>query len=848
MEWNDKLVLIDGNSLINRAYFAIPMLNARDGSPTNAVYGFVTMLVKLIETERPKYLAVVFDLRAPTFRHLRYDGYKATRKGMPDDLASQLPKLKELLALMNIKTLSVEGYEADDVIGTIAAREHVPTEIITGDKDALQLVGDTTVVHLTKRGITEIEEYDLAHLRAVYGFDPERIVDLKSLMGDHSDNIPGVPGVGEKTAMKLLADYGSLDGVYEHADELKGSLKERMLSNRESAYLSYELATICRTVPVEYTLEELTYDFPFGLEVRNRFEAFSFRVLAAKDIFGCAAPQEIACEAESVPLRAEALHTLDLSRGYALYDAGDALHLAVDARRDYVLRFGGTLIDPGDSEEDVYAALTGLSDPAVPKTVFDAKQFRHNLARRGIAYGGTEIDAQLAQYVIDSTAPNDSLGAVLDNYGLSAYSAYPAAALVALAARMRPELENFRKVYYEIELPLSDVLFDMEERGMQIDVDVLHEAGRDLLAESERIAGQIHEMAGHPFNIKSPKQVGEVLFDELGLESGKKTKKKTYSTSIEVLEGLLGEHPIVEAILRYRFLTKLYGTYVEGVERLLDRAGVVHTVFKQNVTTTGRLSSVEPNLQNIPVREEEGRLLRKMFVAREGCVYLSADYSQIELRLLAHFSREPALQAAYREGADVHATTASQIFGVPIGEVTAGQRRDAKAVNFGVIYGISEYGLSKNIGISVAKAKKYIQGYFLRYPFVKAYLDGTVAAAREHRKLETPTGRVRKFNNINSSNYQIRMFNERAAMNMPLQGTAADLVKIAMIRVDRALREDGFESRMVCQVHDELILECPVAETERVAVLVKREMEHAMEFDVPLAVQIATGKTWYDLK
>jgi len=844
---SEKLILIDGNSLLNRAFYAIPALNSRDGVPTNAVYGFSTMLLKMIETIHPTYIGAVFDLKGPTFRHLRYDGYKATRKPMPTDLAVQLPLLKELLGAMNVKCLSVQGYEADDVIGTIASRENVETIIVTGDRDSFQLISPTTKVHFTKRGITDVDVFDEQKFREVYGFAPQGMVDLKSLMGDASDNIPGVPGVGEKTALKLMTDYGSLDGVYAHLDEITGATNRKLTEGKESAYLSYELATICRNAPIEYKLEDLTYDFPFGMEVKRKFEQFAFKSLLNRPVFSEAA-QKVEIEATQEQVTLEELKKLDFSKGYALCLAEDGVHFAFNAEVDYAVTIGTDLFSFGATTEDILRAIPYLADGSVKKTVFDAKSLRHTFTDYGLELGGVDIDVQLCQYVTDCVKPNASLSAVLSNFGLDDYEGFPAAGLYRVGELLREEVKPFSHVYYDLELPLSDVLFRMERYGWKVDKAVLEQLGTELKTEIDVISKHIIELAGRSFNINSPKQLGEVLFVDLGLASGKKTKTKSYSTSAEVLEELRGDHPIVDEILRYRMLWKLHATYVEGLQKILGAGDVVHTVFKQNVTATGRLSSVEPNLQNIPVREEEGRRLRKMFVAREGCTLVSADYSQIELRLLAHLSGEEALIEAYRNGEDIHTATAATVFGVPKSEVTPAMRRDAKAVNFGVIYGISDFGLAKNIGVSVAKARKYISEYFMRYPKVKAYLDECVALAHAHGKLQTLLGRVRRFDNINSSNFQLRSFNERAAMNMPMQGTAADLIKIAMLDVDKAFRSHGLKAQLLCQVHDELIVECPESEVTEVKRLLTECMEQAMTLSVPLVAEAAEGKTWFDLK
>lgn len=850
---SQSLVLIDGNSLINRAFYAIGMLNARDGTPTNALYGFVNMLVKLIQTEQPDSLAVVFDRHAPTFRHRMYDQYKGTRKGMPEDLACQMPLLKELLTLMDIRFYEIDGYEADDIIGTIASHSDRPTVIVTGDRDALQLVSDRVTVRLTLRGLSQTADFTVPAFREEYGFDPVKLIDLKALMGDSSDNIPGVKGVGEKTAKDLIVRYGSLDGVYDHLDEIKGALHDKLANDKESAYLSYRLATIDTQVPIEYSIDQMTYQFPFAPQVRAKFEAYSFKGLSAKEALFASSDSEQearpSVQAECVKLTSTDFGALDFNKPFALFVASDAVHVAFDARTDYSVRLGGDLIDPGITLDEAMRMIPQLSDDRIPKTLFGIKALRRLLAPYGIEIEGADFDVQLAQYVIDCNQENDSLGAVLSHYGIGqdGYEAAQAAGLLCLRERMEPLLQPFSEVFYQIEMPMERVLFEMEQTGFLLDTAALEESGRVLSEELDLQEKKIIDLAGQSFNVNSPKQIGQILFDKLGLDAGKKTKTKAYSTSAEVLENLRGE-PIVDALLRYRFISKLYHTYIEGISKLLGSDHVIHTIFKQTVTTTGRLSSTEPNLQNIPIREEEGRVLRKMFVARPGCILVSADYSQIELRLLTHFSQETAMIEAYRAGADIHTTTASHVFGVPESEVTSKMRRDAKAVNFGVIYGISDFGLSKNLGISVAQARKYILGYFMRYPRIKEYLDGTVELARKNGCLSTLTGRVRKFENIHSSNFQLRSFNERAAKNFPLQGTAADLIKIAMLRVSAALKKQVPTAHLLLQVHDELIVECLEQDADRVAEILKSEMEHAMSLSIPLVAEVARGKTWFELK
>ncbi len=832
----ETLILIDANSLINRAFYALPPLNNAEGTPTQAVYGFTTMLLKLIETYKPMYVAAAFDLPAPTFRHLRYDGYKATRKGMPDELAVQLPLLKTLLRAMNIAVVEKEGYEADDIIGTLSKRFSLKTYIVTGDKDSFQLIDDTTEVLMTKRGITEILKVDREELKNSFSLTPEGVVEYKALAGDSSDNIPGVSGVGEKTALSLLAAYGSVDGIYRNIDKISGKLKEKLVSGKETAYLSRELATINVNAPIDLELGQLSFDFPFSESVRELFGKYNFRTLYKKDELFSKPKTEVA----QPPLTEASADELSVSEDVAIclwdriYVGNERYNLAVNVAQ--------TLLSDFDSEQRVFEKLkTVISDEGILKVVFDYKSF----LKKALSYGiepKNVFDVKLAQYLIGEGVDYSDLSALLKDYGFapSGYAAYQ----VYLAQKERLRELGLERLYYEIELPLSKVLYRMEKRGFKLDLNKLEELNRDYSAEVERCARKIYELAGRSFNINSPKQLAAVLFDELKIPYPKKSK--SYSTGAEILEPLAADYEIVAYVLRYRLIGKLNSTYLEGLKKQTDGAGYVHTEFKQTLTTTGRLSSVEPNLQNIPVREDEGRALREMFVAGEGRLLVSADYSQIELRLMAHLSGDERMIECFRTGEDIHTATAMEVFGVSEDGVTPKMRREAKAVNFGIIYGMSDFGLSQALKIPVSRARAYIQKYFERFSGVKSYLERSVAFAREKGYAVSLAGRIRRIPEINSPNYASRSFGERAAMNMPLQGSAADIIKIAMLRVEDALKDT--DSKLILQIHDELIVEAPESEAERVKNTLVKCMEGAFDLAVPLEVSVGMGKNWLECK
>ena len=845
-----KLLILDGNSVVNRAYYGVQGLTAPDGTPTNAVYGFLSILRKLTDEQGPDSLCVAFDLPAPTFRHEMYEGYKAQRKPMPDELAVQLPLLKEALDAMGIRRLEAAGWEADDILGSMAARceaEGWACEIVTGDKDSFQLItGSTSVLHVkTRMGRAETLLYDRERFMAEYGFEPRYMVDLKALMGDASDNIPGVPGVGEKTAMELLHKYGSLERIYADvaALEVRDAVKRKLEAGRESALLSYTLATISREAPLAFGPAEAAWAPDYGPELYRLFERLGFRRFIEK--WGLRADEETVSEqerralpiaadisAEEAERRIKAAQTL----GLALDGAGlDSLTLC-DGEGSFALSWAA-------QGEDYNGMLRLIFSDGVKKCAADVKDIMGLALAEGLGTGGFVFDTALAGYVLDPTESGYDtkklsrrhLGAELPE----------AQAVLELMPVLREKIEaaGAARLYDAIELPLCEVLAQMERQGFLVDKKALSDFGESLTADIDALQRSIWQRAGHEFNINSPKQLGDVLFEELMLPAGKKTKTG-WSTNAEVLEKLVGKHEIIGEILDYRMLTKLKSTYAEGLLKVISPDGRIHTNFKMTVTATGRLSSTEPNLQNIPVRRELGAQIRRMFVAKPGCLLVDADYSQIELRLLAHISGDETMREAFRSGEDIHRVTASQVFGVPAEEVTAQMRSSAKAVNFGIVYGISAFSLAQDIKVRPAEAKAYIEAYLEKYHGVREYMDRVIKEAKENGYVETLFGRRRPVPELKASNFNTRSFGERVARNMPIQGTAADIIKLATVNVQRRFRKEGLEARLILQVHDELIAECPEAEAARVAALLEEEMERAVTLSVPLIAEAHSGRSW----
>lgn len=844
------LVLLDSNSLINRAFYALPPLTNRQGQQTGAIFGFVNMFLKLVDKYKPDYVVAAFDRKAPTFRKKMYEGYKATRKPMPEELACQLEPLKRLLRAMKVQIAEIDGFEADDILGTLSKRSKCKTYIVTGDRDSLQLIDEKTTVLMTKKGISEIVEYDEARLKED-GFTPSQIIDLKSLMGDSSDNIPGVAGIGEGTATKLLAEYGTLDNVYAHIDETKGALNRKLTEGKESAYLSYKLATIDRDCPIETVPEDMPFTQTYDSEVRDILLEFEFGKIADRLNFGQkeTKAETLAVKTQTADSEAALLDALAKIKesGLLAFDISQRIFVG-GYGVSYEVAISENLLGEGVDYNAFIRALEPLiCDEDVRKLCFDKKTYMHLLEPYGVVMKGVCDDVMLKAYLCDSNRNYKSLSALATAYGVNTDDG--AAALVALDDILDSEMreKEQEKLYKELELPLVDVLYFMEKEGFKVDRKYLDELNGELTAETEKLAAEITDLAGEPFNINSTQQLAKILFEKLGLKHGKKTKTG-YSTNVEVLESLRNEHPIIPAILQYRELVKLKSTYLDGMLPLIDKNGRIHTVFKQAVTATGRLSSTEPNLQNIPIRKESGKRIRKMFVPADGNVLVCGDYSQIELRLMAHMSGDKAMIDAFNGGEDFHRSTAAKLFGVPFEEVTQDMRRSAKAVNFGIIYGISDFGLSEDLGISVYEARRYMQNYFATYPGVKRFMDDCVAFAKENGYVKTLYGRKRYIPELQASVYATRAFGERVAMNMPLQGTASDIIKAAMIEVDKKLAEGGYKAKLIMQVHDELIVDCPLSEKDNVEKLLKTCMQNVAELSVPLIADVGSGENWLEAK
>ena len=838
MAQNNRLLLIDANSIVHRAYHALPNLMTSKGAHTGAIYGFLTIFLRIVAELSPTHVAAAFDLKAPTFRHKLYAPYKGTRKPMDAELAEQFEPLKELLALMRVPVVSKEGYEADDILGTLSAHTDDDTVILTGDRDSFQLVSPTTRIYWTKKGVSDVEVIDLARL-AADGFTPQSFIDYKALRGDPSDNIPGVPGVGEKTAKLLLEQYKTLDEVLNHASEVKGKLGETLSASREIAELSRTLATIDKDVPLEIDEESLRFSGVYSEDVRRRLQELELNSLAGRMTFASSDGTPASGAHEKTVVRLSSCKEIaDAAEGdrFAVV-IGESVSFAFSEDKEYSVECAQDLFAEGPTFDEALDAVKKLAEGRTLVCYdFKALKKKYGFAPKDF------FDVMIAAHLTRGSAPIKSVEAVLGAEGMDVGAAemlrYARTAGESLAA------QGLDKLFYEVEQPLALVLAAMEERGICVDEDrlaALKVKYENILSE---LTDKIYAAAGTTFNIASPKQLGEVLFDKLGLKHGKKTKTG-YSVSEDVLTGLAEAHPVVKYVLEWRHYAKLLGTYVTGMQPLVSR-GKIHTEFNQCVTATGRLSSMNPNLQNIPVRGEEAKDVKSAFVASEGCVLVSADYSQIELRMLAHLSGDEKLIEAYNNSEDIHALTASRILGIPQSEVTPAQRRDAKAVNFGIIYGMSDYGLSENISVPVYKAKEFIEKYFATYPKVREYMDANVAFAREHGYSVTMLGRRRNLKDITSSNYLTRSAAERMAMNTPLQGSAADVVKLAMLAVEKRLA--GMKSKMILQIHDELIVDAAEDEADEIVRILKEEMENAVKLRVPLIAEANTAKNWGDLK
>lgn len=845
----DKLILIDGNSLLNRAYYAMAVFSTKDGLPTNGIFGFVKLLFKILEDEKPRYLVVTFDVHEPTFRHKMYADYKATRKPMPEDLVVQVPVLKELLTAMDIRILEKAGYEADDLIGTLSrAFPETETLIYTGDRDSYQLIDEHTSVCMTRRGVSDVDRLTQDNFYIKEGIAPAQVIDLKALMGDASDNIPGVKGIGPKSALSLLQQYRTLDGVYAHLEDISASVQRKLCENRENAYLSRTLATIDTHVPIELSLEECELHLPFPEKAREAFAKLEFRSLVESDYF----PERQKTNIELVDCTQADLNALTKTFAqlcefsFSLEEEG--IHIS-DGTREYLFRLRDNFLVPGFFLSELKSLLEALFSAGKRAILTDIKATAHFLDEIGVSLACEAEDLSLLRYLSDSNLRPSAAKDLAKDYSIPAENcAY--ALLVAYRDALQRNREEDKKLYRELELPLAYVLLDMERTGVRVDMSKFPVFSERFKAEMDALSKRIFELAGvTSFNLNSPFQLSEILFEKLGYSARgfKKNIRGGYSTSADVLEKLAQEHEIARLILKYREVQKLQSTYVDGI-RPLVKGDIIHTTYYQTMTTTGRLSSANPNLQNIPVRTEAGRELRKLFIAREGNVFVDADYSQIELRLLAHFSGCKVLAQAYRTGQDVHAATAEKIFHVPQKEVTPDLRRRAKTINFGIIYGMSAFGLAKDLNCSTEEAQNYISAYFATHPEVKEYMDENIRKAREDGFVTTILGRRRYIPELKSGNYNQRTFGERAAMNMPLQGSAADIIKIAMLRVADRLKRENMRAKLVLQVHDELILDTPEEETEAAKQVLKEEMEHAFTLNVPLIAEVSTGKSWYDAK
>ena len=890
------VMLVDGYSLIFRGFHALPLLTTANGDYTNAVHGFFSMLFKALDTYRPDALCVMMDVHAPTFRHTMYEEYKGTRKPMPEELRPQLKTVRELLGAMHIRICEMEGYEADDLLGTasrIANERGMEALVLTGDRDSLQLVGGGTRIILTRKGITESLLLDETGVLEEYGFTPAQVPDMKGLMGDSSDNIPGIAGIGEKTALKLISQYGTLDEVLAHAHEVKGKLGEKLRAGKETALLSRDLGTIRRTAPLEvdfalcrwdgmgdavglmehYELKSLirTMNALLGKGEMPKAEAPAPRAtgaakraagksasgkaenavsMAVEDEASLPKAQPTAEEVtymEETALRGAAQALADEKPEWlALHQTENEVTLLTPAMQLWRMPVMRDLMGLGLYEDQIFAALSPLLESG-SFLIHNAKALWHQLSRCRLPLPNVQHDCMIAAYLLHTALKSYDFAPVQTaEYGSEAPSptAWDVYAL-HLRQKARLEARGMTGLFLDVEQPLSRVLFDMEREGFLVDGEVLSDLGEWFAREVGECREKVYELTGvQDFNLNSPRQLGEVLFERLGLPTPAKKGATGYSTSAEVLEGLIPYHPAIEPLLRYRKMAKLQSTYIDGLQKLREKDGRVRTTFDQTATVTGRISSMEPNLQNIPIRTEEGREIRRAFVAGEGNILLDADYSQIELRVLAHMSGDEAMCEAFNLGQDIHTRTAAEVHGVGMDEVTPEMRRAAKAVNFGIVYGISGFGLARNARISRKEADHFIQMYFARYPGVRAFMDACVEQGREAGYAATLMGRRRELFELASANRNVRSFGERAAMNTPVQGTAADIIKLAMVRVSRKLQEGGYKARLILQVHDELVVECPLSEADEVSALIQQTMENVVQLNVPLVAEVSRGKDW----
>lgn len=886
-----KLMVIDGSSLIYRAFYALPLLSTKDGIYTNGVYGFLTMLYKVTEEQNPDYICVAFDKKGPTFRHKEYKEYKATRQKTPSELIQQFPIIREILDAMNIVYLEMDEYEADDIAGTLAKigeEKSLDVVLVTGDKDYLQLATDTTKVMITKKGITEMAEYDRDKIIEEYGITPDRMIDLKGLMGDKSDNIPGVPGIGEKTGLKLLKQYKDMEEIYEHIDDLSGKkLKENLVEHKSIAFLSRKLGEIITNINLDIEIEDIATKKPNPEKLLELYEDLEFKSLISRLSGEYEMEEEyLPCEyniikdsgyenvLEDIRNKKKFAFKFMISDHNYIEDDIIAIGIKTDENLTNVIFFDGE-----DSVEEFTAEFKPIfEDEDIEKLGHDLKTDIIILFRMGIEIKNIEFDSTIAQYIIDpaqsSYTINDISKEYLGYYGLdeeellgkgkkkkmftdvedaqiAEYVSFIVEAAFDVETKMKAIIkeQNMMDLYYDVELKLVEVLASMEYYGFYIDEVELENIGEELDIEIESLTNEIHEMSDSDFNINSPKQLGEILFDKLELPVIKKTKTG-YSTNAEVLDKLKDQHPIIDKVLRYRQIVKLKSTYIDGLLSLINKdTHRIHSSFNQTITTTGRISSTEPNLQNIPIRTEDGRKIRKAFVAKDGDHQLvDADYSQIELRVLAHISNDKKFIEAFKNNEDIHTKTASEVFGVPKEDVDSEMRSRAKAVNFGIVYGISDYGLSRDLNIPRKESKKYIDNYLKNYENVKKYMEDIVVEGKENGYVETILHRRRYIPELKAKNFNIKSFGERIAMNTPIQGSAADIIKIAMVNVYDELKKRKLKSKLILQIHDELIIEASRDEVDEVKTLMKDIMENAIELVVPLTVDLEVGDSWYDTK
>jgi len=845
----NKLIIFDGNSILYRSFFALPPLTLSDGSYTNAVYGFANIIIKSIQEYKPTHMVVAFDVAKNTFRNDIYADYKATRKPMPDELRAQIEPVKKLLTSMKIKILEKEGLEADDIIGTITKRLEGETEIIviTGDRDTLQLISPKTSIYFTKKGLSEVKVMDAEALKEEYGIKPDSIVDLKALQGDTADNIPGVQGIGPKTALELIQKYETLENVYKNLAELKPGVRNKLEASKDNAEMSYKLAKINRDVDIQCELNDLTFDFPFNEDVYDFMIVYKFNsILKRKELF-----KEFDKESKELQFQTEKIDsdekleqmisTINQNGSFSFFVNNDNEFYFASKKEEWVVPAVLDMFSNLTFDKFFEKIKPLFENESIRKFFYDNKFSRHLLSKYNIEVKGKFDDISILSHLVEGMAvksPED----VLQAPGLSMSS--PAMSLIIAYERLLVKLKelNMEDLYNNLELPLSLVLYDMEKTGFKVDINRINELGLIYSKELNKLISEIYSIAGEEFNINSSQQLGKILFVKLGLPHNKKM-----STSAEVLQEIVNLHPIVPVILRYRKVSKIYSTYIEGLKPHIDENYLVHTSFKQTLTTTGRLSSVEPNLQNIPIRSEESREVRSIYVASSpNHILIDADYSQIELRLLAHFSGDEFLVNAFNEGLDIHTQTACQVFNVSADNVTNDMRRIAKVVNFGIIYGISDFGLANDLKISPKEAGKFIDSFYENHPKVRAYMDNAVSNAKDQGKVWTILGRSRTMVDIHSTNYIIRTRAERACQNMPLQGSAADIIKLAMLKVDKTLKEGGYKAKLIMQVHDELLVDCPINEKDEVMKIVRECMNTAIELKVPLVSDVTCAYRWSD--